>query len=183
MDVFEAVQERKSIRAYQEKAVPREKLERILEAGRLAPSAINREPWHFISVTNSEKRKILSKGPFAKFIAQAPLTIVVCGDKKASPDWYAVDASLAVENMVLTAVGEGLGTCIVGSFNEEDVKALLKVPVNFDVIVMIAVGYPKEKLDLSSKFLHLMRSGKILSEVASEEEFGKPFIPQKPVEP
>jgi nitroreductase len=63
--------------------------------------------------------------------------------------------------MVLTAVGQGLGTCIVGSFNEEDVKALLKVPVNFEVIVMIAVGYPKEKLDLSSKFLHLMRSGKI----------------------
>ena len=183
MDVFEAVQERKSIRAYQEKAVPREKLERILEAGRLAPSAINREPWHFIAVTNSEKRKALSKGPFAKFIAQAPLIIVVCGDKKASPDWYAVDASLAVENMVLTAVGEGLGTCIVGSFNEADVKALLKVPVNFEVIVMIAVGYPKEKLDLSSKLLHLVRNGKILSEVASEEEFGKPFIPKKPVEP
>ncbi len=183
MDVFEAIQERKSIRAYQDKPIPREKLERILEAGRLAPSAINREPWHFIAVTNSEKRKVLSKGLYAKFVSQAPLVIVICGDKKASPDWYAVDASLAVENMVLTAVSDGLGTCIVGSFNEADVKALLNIPVNFEVIVMIAMGYPKEKLDLSKKFLHLIRSGKILSEVASEEEFGKPFIPQKPVDP
>ena len=78
---------------------------------------------------------------------------MVCGDKKASPDWYAVDASLAAENMVLAAVSEGLGTCIVGSFDEADVKALLKIPENFEVIVMIAVGYPQEKLDLSSKLL------------------------------
>lgn len=182
MDVFEAVQERKSIRAYQDKPIPREKLERILEAGRLAPSAFNREPWHFIVVTNSEKRKALSKGIYAKFVAGAPLVIVVCGDKKASPDWYAVDASLAVESMVLTAVSEGFGTCCVGSFNEADVKALLKIPENFEVIVMIPIGYPQEKLDLSSKLLHLVRSRKVISDVASEEEFGKPFVPQIIVE-
>jgi nitroreductase len=183
LDTYEAIQERQSIRAYQDKPIPREKIEKILEAGRLAPSAVNREPWHFITVTVVEKRKALSKGLYAKFIAQAPLAIVVCGDKKASPDWYAVDAALAVENMVLAAVNEGLGTCIVGSFTEKDVKELLKIPNNLEVIVIIAVGYPREKLDLSSKLLKLVRSRKILTEVASEETFGKPFVPQKTVEP
>jgi nitroreductase len=179
MDVFEAVQERRSIRAYQDKPVPREKLEKILEAARLAPSARNAEPWHFIAVTDAEKRKALSKGIYAKFLVQTPLVIVACGDKKASPDWYAIDVALAVENMVLTATSEGLGSCCVGSFSEKDVKALLKVPENFEVLLLLAVGYTQEKVDLSSKFLQLMRTRKILSEVASEEEFGKHLIPEK----
>lgn len=183
MDTFQAIQTRKSIRAYQEKPVPRDSLERILEAGRLAPSARNIEPWHFITVTNPEKRKALSKGMYAKFVAGAPLVIAVCGNKKASSDWYAVDASLAAENMVLAAVNEGLGTCFVGSFDEADVKAILKVPENFEVLVMITVGYPQEKLDLSSKLLKLVRSRKVLSDVASEEEFNTPFVAKKVVEP
>ncbi len=81
--------------------------------------------------------------------------------------------------MVLTAVNEGLGTCVVGSFDEKDVKALLKVPENFEVLVMLAVGFPREKVDLSSKLLNLVRTKKSLSEVASEEEYGKRLIPQK----
>lgn len=183
MDTYEAIQARKSIRSYQDKPVPRAVIERILEAGRLAPSAANIEPWHFIAVTNQETRKTLSKGVFAKFASDAPLIIVVLGDKKASSEWYAVDASLAAENMVLAAVNGGLGTCFVGSFNESEVKAALKVPENFKVLVMITVGYPKPKLDLSGKLLRLVRSRKLISEVASEEEFTKPFVPQKTVKP
>ncbi len=179
MDVFEAIQERRSIRTYSDKPVEREKLEKILEAGRLAPSARNTEPWHFIAVTNAEKRKTLSKGVYAKFVAQSPLVIVACGDKEASDDWYAVDVSLAVENMILTATSEGLGTCCVGSFNEKEVKELLKIPDNFEVIIMLIIGYPEEKLDLSSKLLHLVRSRKTLSEIASEEVYGKPLVPKK----
>jgi nitroreductase len=178
MDVFEAVQTRHSIRSYTDKQVPREALEKILEAGRLAPSARNVEPWHFIAVTDEKKRKALSKGAFAKFVAQAPLVIVACGDKKASADWYAVDTSLAVQNMVLTAVNEGLGTCCVGSFEEKNVKEALNIPDNFEVIVMITVGYAGEKLDLTSKMLNLIRSRKTISEVCSEEEFGKPLVPK-----
>ena len=67
MDVFEAIQQRRSIRSYQDKPVEREKLEKILEAGRLAPSARNIEPWHFIAVTDSEKRKALSGGTWQSF--------------------------------------------------------------------------------------------------------------------
>ena len=150
-----------------------------MEAGRLAPSAKNIEPWHFIAVTDAEKRKALSGGKWAKFLSQAPLVIVACGDKKASPDWYAIDVALAVENMVLTAVSEGLGTCCVGSFNEKDVAAVVKIPENFEVLVMLAVGYPGDHLDLSSKVLNLTQTRKSLSEVASEEEYGKRLIPEK----
>jgi nitroreductase len=179
MDVFEAIKERRSIRSYQDKPVEREKMEKILEAGRLAPSAKNCEPWHFIAVTNAEKRKTLSGGTWAKFLTQSPLVIVACGDKKSSPDWYAIDVALAVENMVLTAVSLGLGTCCVGSFNEKDIKATLKVPENFEVLVMIAVGYSGDHIDLSSKLLNLVRTRKSLSEVSSEEDFGKRLVPQK----
>jgi nitroreductase len=179
MDVFEAIQERRSIRSYQNKPIEREKLEIILEAGRLAPSARNIEPWHFIAVTNAEKRKELSGGTWAKFLTQSPLVIVACGDKKVSPDWYTIDVALAVENMVLTAVSLGLGTCCVGSFNEKDVKTTLKIPDNFEVLVMLAVGYLGNHVDLSSKLLNLVRTRKTLSEVASEEEFGKRLVPQK----
>jgi nitroreductase len=183
MDVFEAIKERSSIRAYQDKAVPREMLEKILEAGRLAPSAGNTEPWHFIVVTDKETKKTLSKGRYAKFLSEAPLVIVACGDKKASPDWYAIDVALAVENMILTATSEGLSTCCVGSFNEKEVKETLKVPDNFEVLLLLAVGYSREKLDLSSKLLHLARPRKSLSEVTSEETFGKHLMPQKVTKP
>jgi nitroreductase len=179
MDVFEATQERRSIRSYTDQPVEREKMEKIVEAGRLAPSAKNCEPWHFIAVTDSTKRKILSGGTWAKFLTQSPLVIVACGDKEASPEWYAIDVALAVENMVLTAVSLGLGTCCVGSFSEKDIKAALKIPEKFEVLVMLAVGYPSGKIDLSSKLLNIVRTRKSLSEVASEEEFGKRLVPKK----
>ncbi len=179
MDVFEAVQERHSIRNYQDKPVEREKLEKILEAGRLAPSAKNIEPWHFIAVTDPEKRKALSGGTWAKFLNQSPLVIVACGDKKASPDWYAIDVALAMENMVLVATSLGLGTCCVGSFNEKEVKTVLKIPENFEVLIMLAVGYPENNIDLSSKLLNIVRTRKSLSDVASEEEYGKLLVPKK----
>ena len=179
MDVYEAIKERSSVRAYTDQPVPREKLEKILEAGRLAPSARNTQPWHFIVVTDSEKRKILAKGMYAKFLTQSPVVIVGCGDKEASADWYAVDVSLAVENMILTAQAEGLGTCCVGSFDEKEVQQTIKAPDNYEVIVMLAVGYPKEKLDVARKLLHIARPRKKLSEIVSQEEFGKKYEAQK----
>jgi len=179
MDVFDAITERKSVRTYADKPVPNEKLEKILEAGRLAPSAHNTQPWHFIVVTDKEERKILSLGRYAKFLTQSPVVIVALGDKKASPGWYVVDVSLAVENMILTAQAEGLGTCCVGSFDEAEVKQMVKAPDNYEVIVILAVGYPKTKMDSASKSRHLARARKSLSDVASEETFEKPYTVKK----
>lgn len=176
MEVFEAIQKRKSIRAYESTPIPEDKIKRILEAARLAPSAANIQPWHFIVVTDPEVRRKLAKGGrYAGFLAEAPVVIVGCGDRKASPKWYIVDTAIAMQNMVLTATAEGLGTCWVGSFNEEQVKKLLNIPDRFKVIALLAVGYPREKFDLTGKVLHLIKRRKKLSEIASLEKFGNPF--------
>ncbi|HPC27687.1 MAG TPA: nitroreductase family protein, partial [Candidatus Methanomethylicus sp.] len=80
MDVFVAVKSRRSVRSYLPDPVPKEKLDRILESARLSPSAMNRQPWHFVVVTDSVKRKALSSGHFAHFLEEAPVVIVGCGD-------------------------------------------------------------------------------------------------------
>ena len=178
MDVFEAITTRKSIRSYEATSIPKEKLMKILEAARLAPSAIHVQPWHFIVVTEAERRKELSKGMFAKFLAQTPVVIVACADTKASPDWCYIDVAIAVENMVLAATGEGLGTCWVGSFDEEKVKALLKIPINYAVVILLAVGYSREKLDVAGKLFKVVRGRKKLEDIISAEEYGKPLALQ-----
>jgi nitroreductase len=172
MDVFEAVQKRRSIRAYQPTPVPKEKLLRVLEAGRLAPSASNIQPWHFIIVTEAEKRQNLAQSPFARFLKEAPVVIVGCGDQKASPKWFMVDVAIAMQNMVLTATSEGLGTCWVGSFDENQIRETLKIPENYRVVALLAMGYPKEKFDMQGKILHLIRRRKPLEKIISLEEFG-----------
>ena len=172
MDVFEAIKKRKSVRSYEDKPVPKELLVKILEAALAAPSAKNVQPWHFIVVTELEKRKALSKGIFAKFLTETPAVIVLCGDEKASPDWYVVDVALAGENMVLAATAEGLGTCWVGSFEEKDVKTLLAIPANLRVVALMAVGYAKEKISITTKMIQFIRRRKTLSEIASWEVYG-----------
>ncbi len=172
MDVFEAVRARKSVRAYLSTPIPKEKLDRVLEAGRLAPSAMNYQPWHFIVVEDAGKRAEMSKARWAKFLKDAPVVIVGCGDTKSSPDWYAVDTTIALQNMVLTATGEGLGTCWIGSFDEELIRGLLKIPKHMAIVALLTVGYPKDKLDLVAK---LARSSdrKPLKEKVSYEEYGR----------
>ena len=175
MEVFEAVQKRRSIRKYLPDPVPRSILKRILEAGRLAPSASNLQPWHFIVVTDPQKRKELSAGRFAKFIKRCPVVIVGCGNRSVSPKWCVVDTTIALENMVLVATGKGLGTCWIGSFDEVRVKDLLKIPKEFTVVAMLSVGYPWDSLKLTGKAARFIRSRKKIGKIFSAEEFGIPF--------
>jgi nitroreductase len=180
MEVSEAIRKRRSVRTYLPDTVPQDKLKTILEAGRLAPSAGSIQPWHFIVVFNKEKRETLAKGGrYAKFLSQAPVVIVGCGNKKLSPNWNVVDTAIAMQNMVIAAVGEGLGTCWVGSFKEEKVKELLKIPEQFSVIALLAVGYAREKLDLTAKVAHLIRRRKKIEKIISLDEFGASFV-EKP---
>jgi len=174
VDVFEAIQKRRSVRAYLPDPVPRDILEKILEAGRLAPSASHIQPWHFIVVTDQQKRRKLG-GIFAKFLSQTSTVIVGCGDRKASSKWHIVDTTIALQNMVLAATAEGLGTCWVGSFDEGQVKKILKIPENFSVIALLAVGCPREKRDLAAQALHFFRRKKEMGKIVSLEEFGRPF--------
>ncbi len=177
MDVFEAIEKRRSIRKYEATPVRQEKLEKILEAARLAPSASNVQPRHFIVVAGEERKRALSAGMFAGFLKQAPLVIVACGDEKKSPKWYHIDVAIAVENMVLAATGEGLGTCWIGSFDENRVRSVLKIPENLRVVVLLAVGYYSGKEGFGSKVFRLVRKRKSLDEIVSIEEYGKPFRP------
>jgi len=168
--VFEAIQKRRSIREYSPEPVPKEKLERILEAGRLAPSASNIQPWHFIIVTEKAKKEALAKGGrYAKFLNQSPIVIVGCGDTKASPNWHKVDVAIAMQNMVLTATAEGLGTCWIGSFNEKQAKELLKIPENLAIVAMLSLGYSQDKAEQANN----QWRRKPLEEIASYEEYGK----------
>jgi nitroreductase len=175
MDVFEAIEKRRSIREYEATPVPQEKLERILEAARLAPSASNVQPRHFILVADEERKSALSAGMFAGFLKQAPLVVVACGDEKKSPKWYAIDVAIAVENMVLAATGEGLGTCWIGSFDEAKVRGALKIPENLRVVVLLAIGYPTGKEGFASKVFRLVRKRKSLDEIVGIEDYGKPY--------
>jgi nitroreductase len=171
MEVYEAVQKRKSVRAYESAPIPREVMDRVMEAAWISPSANNRQPWHFIIVTDPEKRRALSKGLYAKFVHEAPTVIVACGDEKASPKWYAVDTAIAIQSMVLVATGEGLGTCWVGSFDEGDVKKLLGIPDHLRVVALLPIGYPHDKIDLMRALNHAMRKRKALNEIVSQEKY------------
>ncbi len=170
MEASEAIRVRRSVRSYKSKTIPSATIRRILEAGRLAPSAKNYQPWRFIVVQDPAIREAISKtGIYAGFLTESPLAVVGCGDKATSPKWYAVDVAIALENMVIAATAEGLGTCWVGSFDEAKVKALLNVPENFAIVAILAVGYPKDPER------RMPRIRKELSEIAMREAFGKPL--------
>jgi len=150
MDIYEAIRERTSVRSYTSKPVEEEKLKKILDAARLAPSGKNGQPWIFIVVTDEEMRKKLvpaCKGQ--EFIAQAPVVIVACGReelayKKMGGYWNSlpVDIGIALEHLMLAAAAEGLGTCWIGAFYEEEVRKLLSIPEDVKILALTPVGYP-----------------------------------------
>ncbi|MCX8183961.1 MAG: nitroreductase family protein [Crenarchaeota archaeon] len=164
MDVFEAIRTRRSIRVYEDRPVEEEKLKRILEAARLAPSAGNRQPWRFIVVTDPKvkeglieaKRKMMPPPPpgapprpFRGPLESAPVLIVGCalpGESFPGTEFWKIDLTIALQNLVLAAWEQGLGTCWIGVFHEEEeVKKVLGLPKEARVVSMISVGYPAEK--------------------------------------
>jgi len=176
LEVFEAIQKRKSTRSYESAPVPSEKLNKVLEAARLAPSAGNIQPWRFIVVLDPQKRRKIAKGcRFGHFLDESPVVIVGCGDQKASPRWYAIDTCIAMQNLVLAATGEGLGTCWIGAFNEKKIREMLKIPNHLKVVALLALGYSKEKIDISAKLAHLLNPRKKLDRIVYLEEYGEKF--------
>lgn len=143
MSLLDVIFSRRSVRRYKSAPVPDEVLHNILEAGRLAPSADNAQPWHFIVVTDSKIKHELSKGPWRRFIKDSAFTIVGCGYKRDK--WSTVDVAIALENMVLAAEAQGVGSCWIGAFEEEDVKELLDIPDDLKVVALVSFGYPAEK--------------------------------------
>ncbi len=172
MKVFDAMKARTSVRAYADTPVSDDSLDRILESARISPSAMNYQPWHFVVVKDPEKRKAMSKARYAGFLKESPVVIVGCGDKRRSPEWHVVDVTIALQNMVMTATAEGLGTCWIGSFDGELIRGLLKIPEHMEVVALLAVGHPRKKVDLMAAIAR-SKSRKRLSEIVSHEEFGR----------
>lgn len=170
MEVFEAIQARRSVRSFDPRPVPDDVLTKVLETGRIAPSASNYQPWRFIVVRDAAKRQVLSEGKYAKFLTESPVVIVGCGDKKTSPKWYVVDTTIALQQMVIAATAEGLGTCWIGSFDEDSVREALGVPDRFAVVAMLAVGYPKQKPGPAVPHART-RTVKDLGKIVSYDEF------------
>lgn len=167
MDVYEAVRTVLAVRQYQDKPVPPEVIRRIVEAGRLSGSASNRQPWHFIVV--EDKNTLRQLGGLARsgpYIIQAPLAIVVVLDRTQ----FAVsDGSRAIQSMILTAWSQGIGSNWVGFIGMDQVKPLLNIPAELDVLCILPFGYPVEDIGRG------LKNRKPLAEVAYLNRFGQPF--------
>ena len=143
MSLIDKVLSRRSIRAYAKKKIPTPVLNNILEAGRQAPSASNRQPWHFIVITDKEIKQTLSWGKVNWFIKDAPLIILGCANTETG-NGSIVDTAIALQNMVIAAWAMDVGSCWLGAFKEGDVKQLLGIPDKWKVVALVTFGYPAE---------------------------------------
>jgi len=152
MTLMEAIKGRRSIRAYDSKPIEKEKIEAVLEAARLAPSARNRQKWQFIVVTDPQvKEQMLDACNNQQFVKQAPAIIVACGSEPGMMSCQqpveTIDVSIAFSFIILKAYEEGLGTCWLGNFNKDKVKAVLGIPDDVSVVAITPLGYPAETPD------------------------------------
>ena len=171
MNIYDTIKTRRSVRAYKPDPIPEDKLQRILDAARLAPSAHNAQDWKFIVARNPQKRRQLAKAAASQnFIAQAPVIIagvslnpthIMSNDVPA----YAVDLAITLDHLTLAAVEEGLGTCWIGAFNQEEAKRILDIPEQYKIVALMPLGYPLDKLASKTR--------KPLKEVICEEKFCK----------
>jgi nitroreductase len=164
LDAIEALKTRRSIRLYEEKPVPRELIEEIIDTARLAPSGRNTQPWEFVVITDAATRtRIAELAPHGKFIAQAGACVAVFA---RDGDFCVEDGSAATENILVAARALGLGTCWVASHEKphsEAVRELLGVPEGILLITLIALGYPAQEVEPHGK--------RDLSEVLHWERF------------
>jgi nitroreductase len=149
MEISDAIKERRSIRKYSPKPVEEEKLKKVLEAARLAPSGNNTQNFRFIAVRDSKKRAGLMEAAYGQpAVGEAPVVLVACGlDTSVMTCGHrgdTVDLSIAMSFAMLEAVEQGLGTCWLGYFDEGRVRAVLGIPKNVSVVMMTPLGYPAE---------------------------------------
>ena len=154
MHVHEAISARYSVRSYESREIEQEKLDRVMEAARLAPSAGNRQEWRFVVVRDYDKRQaLMAAASDQAFVGEAPVVIAACAKHdgrvmKCGQLSYPIDVAIALEHIALQAVEEGLGTCWIGAFDEASTKQILSIPTGDDVRVveLMTLGYPADSL-------------------------------------
>lgn len=162
MDVYEAIAKRRAVRKYKPDAVAEEVLNRVLGAGRLAPSGHNRQPWRFVVVRDAARRRELAAAaaPHNAFLAEAPVVIAFLGKldyEKAPKPYDAVyrgtwtwdmyiryNVAIAAAYVTLAAAAEGLGTCWINNYDEDQIRRILDVPEGYALVCLMTLGYPAE---------------------------------------
>lgn len=174
MDFLQLSKSRFSLRNYKSNPVEEEKLLKVLEAGQLAPSAANFQPWHFIVVDDKTTLEKIYSVYNRDWIKQAPLIIVACSDhsqswKRAadSKDSADIDISIAVDHMTLMATELGLGTCWVCNFDVKKCSEILGLPEHIEPTVILPLGYPDTEIPIKKR--------KPLSEIVHRNKFGNSF--------
>lgn len=174
MDFLSLAQLRFSLRNYKSTPIEEEKLHKILEAGRIAPSATNFQPWHFIVITDTKKLEQIYTSYERAWIKQAPVIIVACSDHSQSwkrssdgKDSADIDIAIAVDHMTLMAKELGLGSCWVCNFDVKKCVQALELPEFIEPVVILPIGYP----DIEAPF----KKRKPLSEIVHLNTFGNSF--------
>lgn len=159
MDVLEAILNRRSIRQYTDQAVSDDVIETLLKAAMYAPSAVNKQPWHYIVFRDRETgEKIISFHQNASMLRQADAAILVCWDEELQHDagYGPVDCSAATQNILLAAFGLGLGSVWIGLYPRiqrmEAIHSLFGLPKNIRPFSIVALGYPAEEKKMPSRF-------------------------------
>jgi len=176
VDVFEAIKNRRSVRAFTDARVSKAEVDKLIDAARWAPSAGNIQPWEFIVVRDPKiKRGLCEAAGNQDFIEEAPVVIVVCANELRSSQGYGSrgvnlyclqDTAAAIQNMLLAAGAMGLATCWVGAFREEEAKKVLNIPIRVRPVAIIPVGHPVHKPMEGSR-------RRPLSEIVHHETFGR----------
>lgn len=156
MNVMEAINERRSVRSYLPDEIHNDKLLKIIEAARLAPSAKNLQEWKFIVVKDGGIKHSLALAANQMFLAEAPVIIAAVATDcnylmRCGVPAYAVDLAIAVDHMTLAAVEEGIGTCWIGAFDQHKAKEILRVPNNCTVVTIMPFGKPNEAARTKSR--------------------------------
>jgi len=151
MELIEEIAGWVSTRNFTDEAVGSESLNRILEAGRKAPSAKNRQPWRFIVVESETIRAKIESAAFGQeHVGQAPVIIAACSTnvdyRMPNGQWsYPIDITMAVSFMMLQTAAEGLGACVITTYDEQEIKDILTVPYSMRVVMLLLVGHPADK--------------------------------------
>jgi nitroreductase len=147
MELIQEIAEWVSTRKFTDQAVDSDSLNRILEAGRKAPSAKNRQPWRFVVVKNETVRSSIESAAFGQeHVGQAPVIIAACTTnvdyRMPNGQWsYPIDITMAVSFMMLQATAEKLGACVVTTYDEQELKDILTVPYSMRVVMLLLVGH------------------------------------------
>jgi nitroreductase len=171
MDVKDAVTQRRSVRAYSDRDIAETVLKKILDTARFAPSASNRQEWRFVAVRDKTKKmKLAEAARNQQFVATAPVVLACCAltdhhVMTCSQKCYPIDLAIIIDHITLLAVEEGIGSCWIGAFYEEQVKKILDIPEDVRVVELLTLGYPADTPNEKTRLS--------LSEIVFEERWTK----------